>query len=537
MAFHLIKYTSKSISAGIGVASEAIAEFKHRDDKTLAPAQTDKSVDHDDDADSDSEVERDEVEWALDDAAAELEAKASSPLDKKAFLETESQMSLPQDLKPLPQPVTLPQRRPGALSRGFVHGYAPILDECVGIDQDTFMRFLTDFDKASKASPVFDVVNLAAMGIGLIPSPVDGLTKALSIAISFASNTGKELQSRVRRNTYLDNVNEQFFQPRGLYCMIMSFKPDDPYKPIIQVDLNADNGAPPPAIQTNVTKVATTSSSTSTQDPTPDTTTTTTLVQTMSGPSNPIRRRLRKLRDASGSVSGEFALPDSAPLVYPAIDRAQEAKLSQQQELGSLPDISKPSIQDRIQSYTGFLDDYLDRRARARWQALHPGSKLTSLSEEAQALKLQASTSDSVGAEADDKETADLPSHHSPQSPTSPTEKEFVNRFADPNHPVHSGTIIGLVTGGKIDPVADMRAKSAIWRAKRRGVELSEEEIWNARMGRRTGGFHGPIGRYLQAGILYLIIANVPSEEEVRRVMAMGEGEGEGKAGGEKRKE
>lgn len=49
----------------------------------------------------------------------------------------------------LPFPVIIPQRRPGAKRRGFVRAYAPVLQDC-GIGQDVFLKFISDFHKASQ---------------------------------------------------------------------------------------------------------------------------------------------------------------------------------------------------------------------------------------------------------------------------------------------------------------------------------------------------------------------------------------------------
>jgi hypothetical protein len=49
----------------------------------------------------------------------------------------------------LPCPVIIPQRRPGAKKRGFVRAYAPVLQDC-GIGQDVFLKFISDFHKASQ---------------------------------------------------------------------------------------------------------------------------------------------------------------------------------------------------------------------------------------------------------------------------------------------------------------------------------------------------------------------------------------------------
>jgi hypothetical protein len=57
----------------------------------------------------------------------------------------------PQPTQRIPCPVIIPQRRPRNKDRGFVRGYAPVLDDC-GISQDVFLKFLKDWLAASKAS-------------------------------------------------------------------------------------------------------------------------------------------------------------------------------------------------------------------------------------------------------------------------------------------------------------------------------------------------------------------------------------------------
>jgi len=55
----------------------------------------------------------------------------------------------PQSPQKLPCPVIIPQRRPGKKERGFVRAYAPVLHNC-GIDQDVFLKFLKDWNTASR---------------------------------------------------------------------------------------------------------------------------------------------------------------------------------------------------------------------------------------------------------------------------------------------------------------------------------------------------------------------------------------------------
>lgn len=54
-----------------------------------------------------------------------------------------------QPLRPLPCPVIIPQRRPKKKDRGFVRAFAPVLADC-GINQEMFLEFLEDFDKANQ---------------------------------------------------------------------------------------------------------------------------------------------------------------------------------------------------------------------------------------------------------------------------------------------------------------------------------------------------------------------------------------------------
>jgi len=51
----------------------------------------------------------------------------------------------------LQSPVVIPQRRPADESRGWVRAYAPSLEGC-GIDRETFLDFLDEFNEACKAS-------------------------------------------------------------------------------------------------------------------------------------------------------------------------------------------------------------------------------------------------------------------------------------------------------------------------------------------------------------------------------------------------
>ena len=459
------KMDTKGIASGVGLASEAIADHKEKKEikgrspsphplgTTLSNEKSEKRY-LDEDSSSDSEDD-DEAEWQLDDAAQDFSAPPTyDQIEKdqvvdpdsiaKSFLKAHQISSTPdafREYKPLPCPVILPQRRPKAKERGFVRAYAPVLDGCSGIDQKTFMDFLNAFDKASKASPVFDVINLACFAVGFVPNPI---AMAVSTAVQVANRTGQELQSRYRRNTYLDQINETMFKPRGLYCMIMTYRPKA--DAVMSMNLQPSDQA---------------------------------LAKVLSEPSSDLNAKLRKIRLTSGAAEGEISLPEAAPLIYPALDNASE-QMSE-------------SDKNILKSSSQFVNSYLDRKAHATYASSNPAYENSKLVV--------------------------------PES-----ERQFKSKYADPNHPIHAGTIWGLVTGGRYGPVAEKRARKAQRRAGYRGIQLTEEELNQAKMGRkldpsRSGKRKGlvglaltPVKKAIQKDILYLTIVNLPSESEMLEI-------------------
>ncbi|OJJ05752.1 hypothetical protein ASPVEDRAFT_87088 [Aspergillus versicolor CBS 583.65] len=134
----------------------------------------------------------------------------------------------------LPYPVILPQRRPSSRKRGFIRAYAPVL-EGFGIDQTIFLDFLDTAERAGQARPWMNAINLASFGTAMLPS---GISIATSIAVQMAVKTAVEVEGRRRTNTFFDAVNDGYFRPRGLYCLVMTSKPESS-SPYAVFDLNA----------------------------------------------------------------------------------------------------------------------------------------------------------------------------------------------------------------------------------------------------------------------------------------------------------
>ena len=105
---------------------------------------------------------------------------------------------------------------------------------------------------------------------------------------------------------------------------------------------------------------------------------------------------------------------------------------------------------------TAFVNDYMDRRAQASYTADNPHSSLSV-----------------------------------------PQEQKFASRFSDPTHPANSGNLISLVTGGAYDPRARRRQKGIGGRI------------------RKATGLEGGIKKVLRQDVLYLMVVNMPSEEEM----------------------
>ena len=271
------------------------------------------------------------------------------------------------------------------------------------------------------------------MIVGFVPDPI---VMATTIAIQVAASTAQELQARYRTNTFLDQINESMFKPRGLYAMIMTFKPDRPTERYFNANIN------------DVTSAA--------------------LTKSLTPPTSGLNAGLRQIRLSSGVSKGEMSLPESAPLIYPALDAAAANAASTDQ---ALPEKKR----NALKSSGSFIANYLDRRAQAEYAGSNPNSKLAS----------------------------------------PPPSKPFASRYSDPNHPANSGTLLALLTGGHFDPKGRRRVRRAERRARMRGVHLTDTDLKNAGMGRSPMRRQGLIRRVLQQDVLYLTIVNLPTQREM----------------------
>jgi hypothetical protein len=354
----------------------------------------------------------------------------------------------PSQIVPLRYPVVLPQRRPRSKARGFVRAYAPDL-AASGIPEQTFLHFLQKFDEAAKASPYFQTIFIAAGVVGFIPGAI---TQAVSISVQFAAGTAIELQKRYRANAYLDQINRELFMPRGLYVMVMRFKPN-PRIPGLQAEVGFEEVNLQAAQMATTKSVARWAPATSTGEE--------------SGPPSQGMKVVGNIRIASGSTQGEENMPLTvAQLVFPGLKNT----VTPQQQTDSS---EKAGFVSKMKSAQAFIDNYYDRRSQAEYNAQNPNSTLG-------------------------------------QQVEAPA---FRSRFADPTSAANTGSLVGLVTGGHIQFTrrARRRARRQLRRAERNIAE-----------GRAPDAARGPVGlifkgveKILTEDVLYMMVVNLPSQEEL----------------------
>lgn len=348
----VLRYAVSGVAGGIGLASESIHARKERkkaksksaassSNAPVSPREERESTPvspQENGADEEIIIEQeDEKQWDLDDAqhglpegafphakpsesaepSAGQDPKPDGPNVSEAFLKRYPPPPPTDDAQSLPLPVILPQRRPKNRTRGFIRAYAPEL-EIRGINQAMFLDFLQTFEKASEASPWINAINLAGIATSFIPDGF-GVGLAVGIAIQMSVRIAMDLQSRSRTNAFLDKMNDEFYRPRGLYCLVMTWSPES-------------------------------SEISSTFD----------LTTTISGKSKPSSsgplKFAKKFSNSSGETSADMEFPEVAPLIYPALDNLAEQEGEE-----------AVRMRDKLKKKGKFVDDYWDRRAQAKY--------------------------------------------------------------------------------------------------------------------------------------------------------------------------
>ncbi|TQV96189.1 hypothetical protein V2A60_003373 [Cordyceps javanica] len=265
---------------------------------------------------------------------------------------------------PLSLPVVIPQQRPGSPERGFMAAYAPML-ESAGIDQRTFMSFLDEFNTAVQGNKFLAGVQVVSFGVGFTPEII---TTCVATAVQMGANVANRGYVKHKTNSTLDKFNNEVFGPRGLFCMIMK------YDPIGQDPVLAEKAA--------------------------------------SSPLNKFGGNGQKswLKDpVSGTSEGMHGLPSAvAPLIYMDDRRAHKEYLAGDGKISpERSPVEKPTTKQKAKNAFENFNDYLDRRARAKYASENQGDILNT-----------------------------------------PLTKGFSNKFLDPNSSMNNGGLLGFISGG-----------------------------------------------------------------------------------------
>lgn len=170
---------------------------------------------------------------------------------------------------------------------------------------------------------------------------------AVGMVLSVVAGTARELQKRTRANTFLEMVNRDLFMPRGLFVMVIAFKPDDNAK-------QGPLGQATSSLKKSIFK----------KDKVD-------LNQAAMKWSNPdanrskFGKKLDNIRVESGETTSELELPETASLIYPQLDRIAAGGYTKEQSQG---------ISEKFKDAGEWVNDYMDRRAMVFYVGCYPQS-------------------------------------------------------------------------------------------------------------------------------------------------------------------
>jgi hypothetical protein len=123
---------------------------------------------------------------------------------------------------------------------------------------------------------------------------------------------------------FLDRANNEFFRPRGLFCLVMTWNPES--------DQSTDTIDITGAISSRVAAQSNT---------------------------NRAHRLTDQFSSSNGNTSGDIEFPQVAPLVFPALD-----------ELADQTGEEATTKKEKLKKAKNFVSEYFDRRAVAKYVSL-----------------------------------------------------------------------------------------------------------------------------------------------------------------------
>lgn len=338
-----------------------------------------------------ADAEETETKKKLVDFAKDFIAR--HPLDS-----TKHRSSSPIDL-----PIVIPQRRPKKRGRGFVRAYSPVLASA-GIDQPEFLDFVDSFNKAIVPSEWIQAIELISWAGMAAPEPIAIL---LDQALEMAVQSATEAQSRYRGGRFIDRVNAEYFIPRGLVAMVVTWKSWNGQRPdsssrVEDVHVEPSQPARVPQVLDGGVSFEGAEIGARETSLDPDSGFTKEWKDLRSKKATPVEMRTRlssHMQQRMKRYNGVFECPETAPLVFTTA--AEDHAINVMKKNGK-----KMNGFDRGEQW---INGFRDRRAQVKWTT-------KTLDSQASATKQK---------------------------------HEFRSRYADPSHPAASGDIVAFATAGK----------------------------------------------------------------------------------------
>lgn len=317
---------------------DAVGQEAAREESPQSPKELDASAE----LKEPHEPEESKVRNKLRKPKPEEPKEPKEPKDvAKAFLQRHPFENQADPNTKLALPVILPQRRPKDRGRGFVRAYAPVLAD-VDIDQETFLDLIDSFNKSLEPNPYLYAINLTGLASMAAPEPFSMLIGASIDVLSFMT---VEAHSRFKSNKFLDHVNAEFFAPRRLVCLVVTWSPNTNDDELVSaVALDGRPVESPPLTQQMKDIV----------------------MQKASGKES-LEKFKYQFQDNMKPSKGTVSWPEPAPLTFPSLDEISKGKESEAKKKKKLDNAEK------------WLDEYMDRRGQAKWIRKNPDHSVANM--------------------------------------------------------------------------------------------------------------------------------------------------------------
>lgn len=329
-------------ATGVGLVSEALHHRRAR--KDLEREEKGHEIQQSTNAAISEQLN--EAIWNLDTVeqeAAEKDGDSQSPKSTKtpsdlaeAFIQRHPFPNDTNQNDRLALPVILPQRRPENRARGFVRAYAPVLAG-VGIDQATFLDFIDTFNKVLEPSPWLNAINIAGSAGEAAPEP---FTFLIGIGAEVVTDAAMEAHSRFKSNNFLDRVNAVLFAPRGLACLVATWRPEASDEMVTTVDFTGRT------VEFGSTEVCTKKVRYME-------------MQGTSGREKILQTIRNRARGVLKSSSAAVASSEPAPLIFPALERTVNERERASEKVKKKNAVNRAEI---------WLDNYKDKHTQAEWR-------------------------------------------------------------------------------------------------------------------------------------------------------------------------